>query len=479
MRYVHICSVEGKQAICFETGLDPLSFARAKMSQSLVETGHIVFPDGSCKTWKPSSVNEADGFMRIWGPLFAGERLDLLINEINPQGQDASPQAQDASPQAQAALQAVVFWIRAKLLLGDTPSAINPGAAFISRTDSNDPEYPPDCVFFAPDNLSQRCLLVEGAEPNYYSCPDLKDMEAAAFCAGAMLYRILTQSHPYPVVESVFQDMREGVFVPLNFAAPGLDEKICGLIQAALFLPVEKKRTIGSGTGILGDLLNMLMDKEGGIMPASSLFHALTVEENALLETEKEKYLKKNNIIVKVSRFVTRNKAVLTVAAAVFIFAVFIMAGMIKNRSELPTTAGLDSNAVVAAYYEAFGLLDHVFLEACLMGANKNDVDVVINMYVIDKVRQAYELKPETTIIPAEIWKQQGGALPAPDVFGVTDLHVRRLGGSEEESRIRYSADYLLWVPDEPEATRRSDEITLMRDKRKNWRIVEINRIEH
>ena len=466
MRHIHIGGVEGKPAVCFETGLDPNSFARTKMSQSLTEPGFIVFPDGSHDMWKPSGVNEFDGLMRIWGPSFSGERLDLLINEAISSGQDSS---------RQEALQAVVFWIRTKLLLGETPSALSPGAAFVSCTDN--PEHPKGSVFFAPENLSQRCLFIEGAEPNYYYCPDLKNMEAAAFCAGAMLYRILAKTHPYPAIASVFQDMREGAFMPLNFAVPGLDEKLCGLIHSALLLPVKERESNENGTDILGDLLTMLMNKEGNVVSISTLFRELTEEENALLEKEKKYYLKVKSVIIKANRFITQNKTLLMVVAAALIFAIFITAGMIKNRFERPTTAGLNSEAVVSAYYEAFSSLDHVFMEACLMGSvDKSDINVTLNLFVIDKVRQSYEFKVESSIIPAETWKRQGGELPAPDVFGVTDLYVKRLGGSEEEGQIHYRADYLLWIPNEPVASIRSDELTLRRDKRKNWRITEINR---
>jgi hypothetical protein len=435
------------------------------MSQSLVEPGFIVFPDGSHDTWKPSGVNEFDGFMRIWGPSFAGERLDLLINEASSQGQDASQQT---------ALQAVVSWVRAKLLLGETHSALSPGAAFVSCAD--DPEHPKGSVFFAPENLSQRCLFVEGAEPNYYYCPDLKDTEAVAFCAGAMLYRILTKTHPYPVIASVFQDMREGVFMPLNFAVPGVDEKLCGLIHSALLLPVEKNESDESGTDILGNLLTMMMDKEGNIVSVSSLFHPLTEEENVQLEKEKKHYLKVKCVIVKANRFVTRNRTLLMGIAAALIFVIFVTASMIKTRSDLPTTAGMDSDAVVSAYYEAFSSLDHAFMEACLMGADKSDVNVTLNLFVIDKVRQSYEFRTESSIIPAEKWKRQGGELPAPDVFGVTDLYIEYLGGSEEDGQMHYRTNYLLWIPNEPVASSLSDELTLRRDKRKNWRITEINR---
>jgi hypothetical protein len=471
MQNIHICEVDGKQAACFDTGLDPRSFARTKMSQSLIEPGYIVFPDGSNNVWKASGVNELDGFMRVWGPSFAGERLDLILNKTSSFGHGQAQARQEA-------VKAIAFWIRAKLLISETPSAISPGAAFVCCTDGG-VENPKGSVFFTPENLSQRCLFIEGAEPNYYYCPDLMGMEAAAFCAGAMLYRILVESHPYPVAASVFQDMREGVFYPPHLAAPGLDEKICGLIQSALLLPAAKKRTSASGTDILGNLLEILMDKDGNITPVPSLFRSLTTEETALLEKEKSRYLKINYFSVKMSRFLIRNKPAVLTIAAVLIFSIFVIGSMAQNRSSRPTTAGLTSDTVVAVYYDSFSALDHVYMEACLMGADKNDVNTVVNLFVVDKLRQTYEYSGESSLIPAKTWRQLGKELPSPDVFGITDLHIERIGGGEDAEQVHYRADYILWVPNEPDVYTRSDILTLRRDRRKNWRITEILRTEY
>jgi len=464
MQNVHIREVDGKQAACFDTGLDPRSFARTKMSQSLVEPGYIVSPDGSIEIWKSSGVNELNGFMRVWGPPFAGERLDLILNKASSSG---------LGQVQQEAIQAIVFWIRAKMLLGETPSALSPGAAFIN---------PKGSVFITPDNLSQRCLFVEGAEPNYYYCPDLMGMEAAAFCAGAMLYRILVQSHPYPVVSTVFQDMREGVFFPPHLAAPGLDEKMCSLIQSALLLPVARKRTSANranGTDILDNLLKILMDKDGNITPVLSLFRDLTKEETANLEKEKKRYLRINYFTVKVSRFFIRNKPAVITATVVFLFAIFVIGSVAQNRASRPTTAGYNSSTVVSIYYDSFSALDHIFMEACLMGADKSDVETVVNLFVIDKVRQTYDISGQSSLIPAKVWQQQGRELPSPDVFGITDLHIEQIGGSEEAGQVHYRADYLLWFPNEPEVYTRSDILTLRRDRRNNWRITEILRNEY
>jgi len=461
MRRVNISNIEGKPAVCFETGLDPRSFARTKMSQSMIETGFIVHPDGTHEIWRAAGVNEENGLMRVWGPLFNGKRLDLLINESD-------------SPEAQ---QAALLWIRAKMFLGETHSTLNPGAAFICYEDGKELPHPKGSVFFAPENLSNRCLFVEGSEIDRYNCPDLTGMEAAAFCAGVMLYMILTGVHPYPSKE-IFQDMREGVFLPVNIAAPGLNEKLAGLINAALLLPVAKKRTSKSGTDILAEILELLMNKEGKSASISSLFHELSAEKTELVEKEKKFYLFKLNYLIKANRFAVQNKHALLGSAAGLLLVFILIFSTVKSFSRRPTTEGMEAYHVIAAYYDAFSFLNHTFMEACIQGADKSDINVAVNFFAINKAREAYEGSPNQSIIPAKVWKDTGGELPSPNVFGVTDLVIEKLGGSEDENVITYRANYLLWAPTEDYASNRSDVLTLKRDKRKNWRIIEILRTE-
>jgi hypothetical protein len=488
MLRIHIADVNGKPAVCFDTGLDPRSFARTKMSQSLIEPGYIINPDGSKTEWKASGVNDLDGYMRVWGTPFSGERLDLLLSASNTPKQTEALAAQ----RQQKALQAVVYWMRAKLLIGETQSVLNPGAAFVSCSDSG--ENKKGSVFFTPESLSQRCLKVEGAgftavmrsgrsevredapsALDRYNCPDLQNTDASAFCAGTMLYTVLAKAHPYPDMENIFQDMREGVFVPPQLAVPGLDKQLCALINAALLLPVEKKRTTMNGAAILTNLLKILMNKEEGIAEVSSLYNPLPKEEELRITKERNSFIKKQNFIVKSKRFYMRNKYVIMGVSAALLFVIFVVVSTTKVSRNRPTTAGMPPDTVINEYYEAFSVLNHELMEACISGANKSDIDVAVNFFVLTRVRQAYEPSERTHVISARIWKQTGGELPAPDVFGVTDLKITPRGGSEADGLVIFSADYLLWFPNENGPSSRTDELTLKRI-RGNWRITEINR---
>jgi len=462
-RSIHISSINDSPAICFETGLDPRAFARTKMSQSLIEEGYIVNPDGSHEIWRPSGVNETNNVMRVWGPAFQGKRLDILLNEAC-----FSVNTANAANAAQAALQALVFWMRAKMCMGDKRSVLNPSAAFINPNGS---------VFFAPEHLSNRCLFLEGIELDRYNCHDLVGMDISAFCAGVMLYQLFTGVHPFPSKE-IYQDMREGIFLPLHLAAPNLDNKLAGLIQSALMLPVAKKRPEKSGTDIISNLLELLLSKENKITAISSVLNKTAPVKSEQIEKEKKLYLLKQNTFIKAKRFAHGNKPLLAGISIGLIFIAFIMITTAQGMSRRPTTAGLTSRQVVTAYYEAFSNLNHQFMEAAIQGASKVDLNAATSLFAIVKTRQAYEAGQRSSIFPARVWRESGGELPSPSAFGVTDLTVDYAGGSEENRLIVYRTEYLLWTPDENFARNRSDILTLRLDKNRNWRIIEIIRTE-
>jgi hypothetical protein len=136
---------------------------------------------------------------------------------------------------------------------------------------------------------------------------------------------------------------------------------------------------------------------------------------------------------------------------------------------------------------------------------------MVMNLFIISKLRQAYEQNLRPSIISAKDWLEAGGERVNVQVFGVTDLQITRQQswrGTREKSVVtepvevnneaRYQVDYTLWIPgeaaDEPEtgqdamtnrraveslppkSFRRTDFVTLVQ-KKGNWRISELIRV--
>jgi len=460
---IYISEVDNKSALCFDTGLDSRSFARTKMSQSLIDPGFIVNPDGTHETWKMAGVNETGGFMRVFGPYVPGKRLDLLLEEL---GSSQSPELK------QEALEAVISWSKAKMFLGDKRSAINPGASFVSIEGN---------VFFAPEHISNRCLYIEGNEIDKYNCPDLIGMNTTAFCAGVMLYKVLAGNHPY-LSKDIFQDMREGVFCPIHLAAPGINAQLSALIQEALMLPVEKKKKKNTitktGIEILKGILEILSGKENKAVSVSSLFETVSSEKAKQIEKENKNYIFNKDKVLKVKRYIKNHKYLLIGVTIGVAFVLFIFFSTIINIANRPTTEGMSPETVIIAYYDAFSSLNHQFMEACIQGADRSDISAASSYYAVLKQRQAYEGSKVTSIVQARIWKEMGGKLPSPNAFGVTDLTVDCIGGEESDGLIVFRAVYNFWSPFDDYARHFTDTLTLKKDKRNRWRIIELLRNE-
>jgi hypothetical protein len=485
-----IIDVDGQKALGFDTGLDSRAFARAKFAQFITEPGIIVSLAGqtpSVAFWKADGVVEA-ATMLVWGPPFEGERLDLLLHDNDKRDE---------------ALAAICRWIQAVLVLGKNPPAVPsavpqalplwPCAALIGGSGGS-------CeVFFAPPGLAQYCLMAKESNQinRRYVHPDLNGMNAAAFTAAAMLYRIFTGSVAFPAEDGITlnEDMREGNFLPILFAAPGLDGRLAALIQNALSQSGKRDGGLPNGARLLEEVLAILQPAAVPVaqpLSHTSFFSILSEADKLSIEKEKTQYLKTKTASVKTRRFVKRNAALLIGCFATVVIAILIANSIIKSSSVL-TTTGMEPVQVIESYYNAFGELDHQRMEACVIkDTGKDDINMVMGFFLINKVRQAYEFNTRPFIISARDWLESGGGQVDSQVFGVTDMQItvnsEQLTVNSEE---RYRVDYTLWVPAQggddsameqdvkylpPKSFRRSDFVTLTRIKG-NWRISEIKRV--
>jgi len=554
-RQVFLFELDGKKVTGFDTGLDARAFARAKLAQLLTEPGLIVSPGnrenpaGSVELWKTSGVIEyseperegpnltaASPTMVVWGPAFEGERLDLPVND---------------SSRRDEALSAVVLWLKAVTTLDEkTRMAIPvwPCAALVANADNTGAETGGGTprVFFAPPSLALRCLRAgdealyfSGYEwyshPNFGSAelvqshnneailpehlawrssgsgsgPGQAGLEAdiakankrAAFTAATMLYRIFAGTPPFPATNDILihQDMREGNFLPVRLAVPGLDGKLAELIQRVLE-PHERRNAV---TGTLmekplpGELLAAIQPPPrsepalepppGGVETSthtglaasvSSLIRPVSETDRLSLEKEKKQFLRVKTASVNTKRFVKRNTGILVACLIGIGVLSFFVHAMVQSRAARPTTEGMEPIEVIKSYYNAFGELDHILMESMLMrGVGRNDLNMVTHLFVINRVRMAHEHSPRSLIISAQEWqeRQRRQELETPydildvmeildlllprnfAVFGVTDLQIEPLETritptanrrrNNDDDEVHFRVDYRLWVP--------------------------------
>ena len=435
--------LNGKLALGFDTGLSAQDFARAKMSLLLTQSGAIVYPDGKIETWQPEGTTEHEQTMVVWGPFFQGT---ALIDIINSSGKDA-------------ALDALRFWLKARMLMEENSSSeedapfSSPVGALIafgkSDTSEQQPgqQYPQGTVFFPPARLLRRCLEAEGTvaqlEAGRWAHPDLNGAEAISFSTGVMLYRIFCGTHPFPGDnrDETLRDIREGIFIPPDLEAPGLDPQMAGIISGAMGrIQQGNDKKQRPPPNAIADLIGPPSSK-----PVSSWIIPLNEEETNKIKAEKEQYSKKKTRAVKTRRFISRNTTIIAVSIAAIIALILIARGTIRHRAELPTTKGMTPIEVAEAYYGAFGDLDHTLMDACVTGkAGKGDIVTVMNLFVISRVRQAYEMAQDN-FISAQKWIEEGSPSTDSTVFGITDLVINVI--SESGGEVSLTAEYTLWMP--------------------------------
>ncbi|MDR2479552.1 MAG: hypothetical protein LBD48_09605 [Treponema sp.] len=473
-RQIFLFETEGRTALGFDTGLDARAFAQARFARFMTEPGFTVYPDGAVEPWTAAGVIERET-MIIWGPAFEGDSLDSIIA---------------GNTQRDRALDAVVRWIRARLFLEDRPAPLLPCAAMLACRGSS---HPAGTVFFSPESLVQCCMQAAAAEERmsggeWYVHPDSAGTQAAAFTASAMLYRIFAGTAPFSALDTAAlrQDMREGNYTPLRLAVPGIDSRLAALTGSAL-RPAAGPDGPRNGADCLNRFLEILSPPSENAAPAADTFiRPLPEKDRASLVKEKEQTVKRNNRAVKTRRFVMRNFAIIAGSLAAAAAAVIIGYSVVQSRAALPTTAGMDSRQVAAAYYRAIGELDHQLMDACVAGgAGKNDINMVAQFFVISRMRQAYEPGTAPLLLSAEQWQAAGGGPVDAQVFGVSGLSIEPLNGEDASGEARYRAAYTLYLPRQgeaedgngrlPEAFHHIDELILTR-KRGIWRITGLRR---
>jgi hypothetical protein len=372
-------------------------------------------------------------------------------------------------------------WLKARVALRNEHALLAPGGTFADNAGN---------FFFPPEALVQRCLESENSvieKKERFVHPDLEN--GAAWTLACMLYRVFCGTNAFQATdtETLHQDMREGVFFPPRLMVPGIDQKLNDLITRAFSRFYEDHPPLEEWLGFIGS-----PDADDS-KKIADYFHELTPAESEKLQQEKEKFTKKKDFSVKTKRYISKNNAIIFGIAAAIAIIGTITGSVIYDRSQLPNTKGMTPSEVVHAYYDAISTLDHVFMqEAVLKKAGKDDIDMVTSLFVLGKVRQAYQMNAPFSIIPAQEWLNAGSGDVPPDyiVFGVSDLRLLPEDTDESDGEVTFKVQYNLWAPaynneknseEDPETPRQSaaqsreDELRLV-SRKGAWRIAEIKR---
>jgi hypothetical protein len=481
----------------FHTGLTGAEFARQKRSYLLTLRGCVLSgqhdADFSFEEWQAEKVEENQGFMDLYGK-GDGERLDVLLEGDK-----------------QTALSAVLFWKAGLDFLAN--KAADDKAVFdkiVAAPCGVFVNLEKQTLFFPPRDLIRTAVEAEGETAwlgvaKRWMHPDREGTNALNWTFAACLYRIFAGFAPFAVPtidvsavpaispkgnkpaknaaktdlhiieDTLSGDMREGVLIPADLAAPGLRTNIVQFIDSALVPHIK------AGMLPITEIGEIDRDFEKNIA-------VLTEDALSFVKARREAVEQKKAKKIKTKRFLARNKSLIKGLAAGVVILGVVIGSFVQGQLQKWSTKGLTPAEVVTAYYDAFGNLDHEAMSACTdHEAGKADVEMVTNIFVISKMREAYEQKK--TVINAADWDE---TMPPPDdisVFGVlrlaTDWPAGGANGEIPASEITAHSRYDLVVPssligdDTAAVSRIARDDTLRLQWQKNrWRITEIDRRE-
>jgi hypothetical protein len=269
-----------------------------------------------------------------------------------------------------------------------------------------------------------------------YEHPDLQDEDALIFSTGTMLYQVFSgkPAFPHSDIDRVRSDIRQGNFIPVNLEVPALEENLAQIINNAI--------KQGSVKPCLTDLMNVLVSEKSKLY--NDFFGSISDDEEKSIMSKREQYQKRIEIKVTTKSFFHKKRTAIVGAAIGLVAAIIVTWNIVAAINKAPLTEGMTPYEVAEEYYTSFGTLNHEFMDAATIDqAGKDDVAMVVNLFVITKVRQAYEMIPP--VIPAQEWIDTGSPESKSVIFGVSNLDLNEVNQSANEAV--YNAKYLLWIP--------------------------------
>ena len=308
-----------------------------------------------------------------------------------------------------------------------------------------------------PSRLVLRCVTAETAVALRFHYPwvhpDAERVlldDAASFFLATLSYACITGAPPFNsaavpfaavdgdvacgsgAVERLVQNIRDGVYVPVEFRCPVLRPQFARLIDDGLSAAAGQgsaKTTGRHGSVKSAGHKSISLEKTtgGGIMPncraapllllveqlcshcdeSLPLFTgmqeqaALTkeaevqaAEDSAQQQAALEAFIQTARKRISRKRFVRRNSGKIAAAAVLCAALIAVTAVVVVHLRKPPETAGMSAEAVIRGFYTAVGTLDQTITGAYTKNKAAALYDgLMVHLYVTGKTREAYERK--------------------------------------------------------------------------------------
>ena len=350
-----------------------------------------------------------------------------------------------------------------------------------------------------PSRLVLRCVTAETAAALRFHYPwvhpDAERVlldDAASFFLATLSYACITGAPPFNsaavpfaavdgdeacangAAEQLVQNIRDGVYVPVELRCPALCPQFARLIDDGLSTVAGQgsaKTTGQHGSVKSAGHKSISLEKTtgGGIMPncraapllllveqlcshcdeSLPLFTgmqeqaALTkeaevqaAEDSAQQQAALEAFIQTARKRISCKRFVRRNSGKIAAAAVLCAVLIAVTAAAVMHLRKPPETAGMSAEAVIRGFYTAVGTLDQTITGAYTKNKAAALYDgLMVHLYVTGKTREAYERK-KIYYTPQEFFNlcesaRSAAAVPAADddLIRYKKAVIKLLGG--------------------------------------------------
>ena len=261
-----------------------------------------------------------------------------------------------------------------------------------------------DAASFFLATLSYACIT--GAPPFNSAAVPFAAVDGDAFCANG-------------AVERLVQNIRDGVYVPVEFRCQALRSQFAWLINGGLAIAAGQgsAKTAGQhGSVKSAGHKSIGLEKAAGgdIMPncraapllplveqlcsycdeSLSLFAGIQIDEVPAQQTALEAFIQTARKRISRKRFVRRNSGKIAAAAVLCVALIAVTAAGVVHLRKPPETAGMSAEAVIRGFYTAVGTLDQTITGAYTKNKAAALYDgLMVHLYVTGKTREAYERK--------------------------------------------------------------------------------------
>ena len=261
-----------------------------------------------------------------------------------------------------------------------------------------------DAAFFFLATLSYACIT--GAPPFNSAAVPFAAVDGDEACGSGAAERLI-------------QNIRDGVYVPVELRCPVLRPQFARLIDGGLSAAAGQgsaKTTGRHGNVEAAAYKSIGLEKAAGvdIMPncrtapmlplveqlcshcdeSLPLFAGMQAADDSAQQAALEAFIQTARKRISRKRFVRRNSGKIAAAAVLCAALIAVTAAVVVHLRKPPKTAGMSAEAVIRGFYTAVGTLDQTITGAYTKNKAAALYDgLMIHLYVTGKTREAYERK--------------------------------------------------------------------------------------